>query len=310
MAAIMEVTARFTPSCSVSRTTTVAPSKAFVGSTAGLNRRNASTGAKVTFTTRAAEVAEAPAKKYTLKKNLKGPDRNRSRRFLSIQDISPGRKTDLDALDAIKLMQQTATAGFDEKMELHARMNLDPKYSDQQLRTTVTLPAGTGNVIRVAVLCQGENEALAKAAGADFAGSDDLINDIAGGMMDFDVLIATPDMMPKVARLGRQLGPRGLMPNPKAGTVSPDVSAAINEFKMGKVEYRTDKTGIVHLSFGKSSFSADDLLKNLKAIQESIDGNRPSGCKGVYWKSLYVCSSMGPSFKINLSALQAQDQIA
>lgn len=309
MAAVMDMT-MLRAACPAASNVAVRPAKAFIVSTSALNRRS-TRGASATFTVRAESAeAEAPAapakgKGYTLKKDLKGPDRYRSRRYLAVQGLSPGRKVDLEPLDAIKMMQSTATAGFDEKAEVHMRLAIDPKYTDQQLRTTVSMPAGTGDVVRVAVLASGEKEAEAKAAGADFVGSDELINEIAGGMMDFDILIATPDMMPKCARLGRQLGPRGLMPNPKAGTVTMDLASAVNEFKQGKVEFRTDKQGIVHLAFGLNSFKAEDLLRNLKAIQDTVDVNRPSGVKGVYWKSMFICSTMGPSFKINLSSLQA-----
>ncbi len=207
-------------------------------------------------------------------------------------------------IDAINLVKENSNAKFDETIEAHMRLGIDPKYTDQQLRTTVVLPNGTGQKVRIAVISRGEKVAEAKAAGADISGEEELIESINKGEMNFDILISTPDMMPKVAKLGRVLGPRGLMPNPKGGTVTTDVANAIKEFKSGKLEFRADRAGIVHVRFGKASFKSEALLENLKTLQESIDKNKPSGAKGRYWKSFYITSTMGPSIEVDLTALQ------
>ena len=183
---------------------------------------------------------------------------------------------------------------------MHANLNIDPKYADQQLRTTVTLPNGVGKQTTIAVLTNEENFEEATSSGADIIGNDELIEEITKGNINFDLLVATPNMMPKLAKLGRVLGPKGLMPSPKSGTVSSDLKATLTEFKKGKFEYKADKTGIVHVSFGKSDFTNLQLIENLEALYRSIEQNRPSGVKGKYFKSLFICTSMGSSIKLDL----------
>jgi large subunit ribosomal protein L1 len=206
--------------------------------------------------------------------------------------------------EAIKVLKETATTKFIESVELHANLNIDPKYADQQLRTTVTLPHGVGKAIKIAVLTNDSNIAEAEAAGADIAGNTDLIDQISQGNIEFDILIATPDMMPKLAKLGRVLGPKGLMPSPKSGTVTTTLTATLEDFKKGKFEYKADKTGVVHVNFGKSSFTEVQLIENLTALQNSIEQNRPSGVKGKYFKNMYICTSMGPSIQLDLAIFE------
>jgi len=200
---------------------------------------------------------------------------------------------------AVQILQETATAKFVESVELHANLNIDPKYADQQLRTTVTLPHGVGKQVKIAVLTNDENFDEATKAGADIVGNDELIESITKGNIDFDLLIATPNMMPKLAKLGRVLGPKGLMPSPKSGTVSSTLTATLTDFKKGKFEYKADKTGIVHVTIGKVDFTTIQLVENLEAFYNSIEKNRPSGVKGKYFKSLSICSTMGPSIVLD-----------
>jgi large subunit ribosomal protein L1 len=208
----------------------------------------------------------------------------------------------LNLEEAIKTLKETATAKFIESVELHANLNIDPKYADQQLRTTVTLPHGVGKQVKIAVLTNNENFDEANKAGADIVGSDELIENITQGNINFDLLIATPNMMPKLAKLGRVLGPKGLMPSPKSGTVSSNLTETLTDFKKGKFEYKADKTGVVHVTFGKVSFTESQLLENLQALYNSIEKNRPSGVKGKYFKSVFLCTTMGPSIKLDLNS--------
>ena len=201
--------------------------------------------------------------------------------------------------EALDLAIKTGKAKFDETVELHVKLGVDSRHADQQVRGAVVLPNGTGKNVRVLVFAKGDKVDAALAAGADFAGSDELVAKISGGWMDFDVVIASPDMMGVVGRLGKVLGPRGLMPNPKAGTVTPDVAKAVTEAKAGKIEYRLDKTNIIHCPIGKVSFGVEKLQENLEALMGAIVRAKPAAMKGQYLRSITVASTMGPGVKIN-----------
>ena len=206
--------------------------------------------------------------------------------------------------EAVTHAKSTATAKFDETIELVVRLGVDPRKADQMVRGTVALPAGTGKDVRIAVFATGEAADAAREAGADLVGADDLFEQVEGGMMDFDLVIASPDMMPLVGRLGRSLGPRGLMPNPKTGTVTPDVGKAVEEFKGGKVEYRTDRYANVQVPIGKASFDVDKLAKNFWAVIDELNRAKPASAKGRYIKKVTTASTMGPGVRIDIARLK------
>ena len=216
-------------------------------------------------------------------------------------------KVDRDKLysidEAAALVKELATAKFDETVEVHFRLGIDPRKSDQNVRGTVALPHGTGRTVRVAVIAKGENVAAAEAAGADVVGSDELIDRIAGGFMDFDAVVATPDMMAQVGqKLARLLGPRGLLPNPKSGTVGTDVAGMVSSLKAGRIEFRNDKTGVVHAPIGKASFEGGNISANYQALISALEGAKPASAKGTYLRSAYLTTTMGPSIPLTLSS--------
>ncbi len=202
-----------------------------------------------------------------------------------------------EVVEALELCCKTATAKFDETVELHIRLGVDSRHADQQVRGAVVLPNGTGKSVRVCAIAQGAAAKAAEEAGAEVVGADDLIAQIMGGFMDFDVVVTTPDMMGKAGRLGKVLGPRGLMPNPKAGTVTPDLGKAVTEAKAGKIEYRLDKQNIIHVPVGKVSFGAEKLMENVDTVMNAVQKAKPAAAKGQYFKSAYVASTMGPGVR-------------
>ena len=218
-----------------------------------------------------------------------------------INELLEGFVQPTSAIEAIKKLQEvaSATSKFDETLECHMRLGIDVKHADQQIRSTTVLPAGLGKEVRVCVIAKADLVSAAKDAGANEAGSEEIIDKISGGWFEFDTLIATPDMMPKLGKLGRVLGPKGLMPNPKTGTVTVDVAKAVKDAKAGKVEFRADKQGMIHVPLGKMKFSTDDLMKNFVTLADAVLKAKPSSAKGTYLKSIYLSTTMGPGIKLD-----------
>lgn len=229
----------------------------------------------------------------------------RGKRFLTAEKLVD-RARNYPLAEAIALAKQMATAKFDETVEMHFRLGIDPRHSDQQVRSTVLLPAGLGKTVRVLVFAEGEEGRAAEAAGADVVADDDVITRIQNeGWMDFDAALATPNMMRKVGRVARVLGPRGLMPNPKAGTVvqPEDLARAVSELKAGRVEFRNDKTGNLHIPVGKASFTAEQLVENAEAVLNAVVGQKPQGVKGIYIRRVVITSTMGPGIRVEVSGV-------
>jgi len=231
-----------------------------------------------------------------------------TKRQQKIQEMMEGFNQPTTALEAIKKLQEVAgaTSKFDETLECHMRLGIDVKHADQQIRSTTVLPAGLGKEVRVCVIAKADLVADAKEAGANEAGSEEIIDKISDGWFEFDTLIATPDMMPKLGKLGRVLGPKGLMPNPKTGTVTTDVAKAVKDAKAGKVEFRADKQGMIHVPLGKMKFSTDDLMKNFATLADAVLKAKPSSAKGTYLKSVYLSTTMGPGIKLDAKNTPAE----
>lgn len=225
-----------------------------------------------------------------------------SKRFKQLKSLVTQESYSL--VEAIFLLKKLQSTKFIESVEAHIALNINPKYTDQQLRASVTLPHGTGQKLKIAVLAELENKTTFLEQGADIVGNEDLLTEISQENINFDILITTPSLMPKLTKLGKILGPKSLMPSPKAGTVVQNISEAIQEFRKGKIEYRTDKTGIVHLAFGKTTFLESNLQENLLKIYESIEKNKPATIKGKYFKTIYICTSMSPSIRLNLNTFK------
>ena len=227
----------------------------------------------------------------------------RSKRYEEIAKlVDRDKKYSVD--EAVHLIKETAKANFDQTIEVHFRLGIDSRHADQQVRSSATLPAGSGKVVRILVFAQGDGERAAREAGADYTGSDDLIRQIEGGWLDFDVALATPDMMGKVGRLGRVLGRRGLMPNPRSGTIAQpdDLPRVINERRGGRVDFRNDRTNLVHIPVGKTSFTEEQIRANLLSAIDAVNRARPTGAKGTYIKSIAVATTMGPSIRLDVPA--------